>query len=115
MTFSYHTRAQDDIKCYLLWNGQNHRFYPQDVVGVLPQIFNMEEKAREEFIKSEETKKQISEMYDFTDKKFQTFYCSLRGKSDFPIKYDLNNDEESPQGQLPISNADNSAQNDAVQ
>ena len=71
----------------MLWNGQNHRFYPQDIVDVLPKIFKMDEKEKEEFITSDDTKIKIKQMKDFKDSKFETFYCSLRQKRNFPKTY----------------------------
>ena len=94
VTFSYHVREKDDIKCYLLWNGQNHRFYPQDILDVFPEIFKMDEKESEEFESEgkEELKKMIAEIRPFTDTKFEQFYGAIKQKLDFPKAYDKNQD-----------------------
>ena len=86
MTFSYHVRAKDNIKCYLLWNGQIHRFYPQDILEVLPEIFKMDTKEREDFVTSDQIKRIIRNMKPFHDDKFEHFYCALRQKKNFPKK-----------------------------
>ena len=91
MTFSYHVRKKDDIKCYLLWNGQNHRFYPQDILDVFPEIFKMDEKERETFQnkKVDKIKEVIARMRPLRDEQFERFYCKLRQRSDFPKVYEL--------------------------
>eukprot|EP01084_Bolivina_argentea_P118482 210213_1 len=38
-TFSFRVVQSGEIKCYLCWNGQTFRFYPQDIMEVLPHIF----------------------------------------------------------------------------
>ena len=88
MTFSYHARAKDDIKCYLLWNGQNHRFYPQDMLNILPELCKRTTES-EEFVNGDELKRlidQIQHERPFTDTKFENLYCKLRQKTDFPRK-----------------------------
>jgi len=40
MTFSFHVESTEEIRVYLHFNGQSLRFYPQDIVEVLPKLFN---------------------------------------------------------------------------
>eukprot|EP01084_Bolivina_argentea_P312447 540926_1 len=42
LTFSFIVKEQDQIKCYLYWNGQTIRFMPEDVKIILPRIFNLD-------------------------------------------------------------------------
>ena len=42
LTFSFHVKAVDEVKCYLYWNGQIIRFMPTDIGTVLPKIFSMD-------------------------------------------------------------------------
>ena len=86
VTFSYHARANSEIKCYLLWNGQSHRFYPQDMMDVLPCLFKRT-KESEQFVAGEQIKRLIRTIQHrtpFTDTKFEQLYCKLRQNMDFP-------------------------------
>eukprot|EP01084_Bolivina_argentea_P230363 388595_1 len=65
LTLSIHAQASDIIKCYLYWNGGGIRFFPRDIVTVLPQIFNMDwnDGENKTFINNgEEIKRFITEM-----------------------------------------------------
>lgn len=42
LTFSFHVIEQDKIRCYFSWNGQGISFMPEDILTILPIIFNME-------------------------------------------------------------------------
>ena len=96
VTLSYHVRAKDDFKCYLLWNGHSHRFYPQDIFDILPQLFRMEREKAEQIMKSVEFNRMIKQMKPYTDRKFENFYKSLRQRIDFPTEYTLENMIASP-------------------
>ena len=39
VTFSFHAKSEDDIKCYLHYKGGSMRFLPEDVGTVLPWLF----------------------------------------------------------------------------
>jgi len=39
MTFSFHVESTEQIRVYLHFNGRSLRFYPQDMVEVLPNLF----------------------------------------------------------------------------
>merc|ERR1719245_1871851 len=70
-------KSLDEVKCYLYWQGQGHRFYPNDIKKVLPNIFNMNQENKA-FIKSKEAKELINRM-KISDKKFEKFYRGLNG------------------------------------
>eukprot|EP01084_Bolivina_argentea_P039967 73846_1 len=40
--FSFHAKQNDNIKCYMYINGQNTRFLPNDIINVLPLLFDMD-------------------------------------------------------------------------
>ena len=42
LTFSFHVKAVDQIKCYIYYNGQMLRFMASDLRIVLPTLFNMD-------------------------------------------------------------------------
>eukprot|EP01084_Bolivina_argentea_P263919 446883_1 len=42
LTFSFHVKEIDGIKCYLFWNGAMIRFMADDIKIILPTIFNMQ-------------------------------------------------------------------------
>ncbi len=95
LTFSFHVRARDNIKCYLLWNGQSMRFYPSDIVHVLAKIFVDDQYGNDEFISGKEAKSLSSQM-NINDSQFERFYCGLSNKQlhEFPIKYNVNFEED---------------------
>ncbi len=88
VTFSYHVRAENDIKCYLLWNGQCVRFYPQDILDLLPHLFVMDERNKK-FIESVDAIKLVQQM-EIPDTKFEEFYSALTNKksNQFPKRYE---------------------------
>ena len=90
VTFSYHVASADDIKCYLLWQGSSQRFYPQDIVEVLPQLFVHDDRdtfGNKEYAKSMEIKRLASKM-KIVDLKFEEFYRSINrmNEKEFPKK-----------------------------
>ena len=89
MTFSFHVLASDEIKCYLVWNGQYHRFYPQDIINVLPTIF-VKSYENNKFATSREAMKLINDMYELIrDNKFEEFHRTVNGmkENEFPLRY----------------------------
>ena len=88
MTFSYHVREADDIKCYLLWSGQCARFYPQDIIDVLPQLFVSNKYENTKFIQSQEAKRLVSKL-KIPDPKFEGFYNAMTNDHTFPKQYDI--------------------------
>ena len=115
MTFSFQVTQSDEICCYLIWNGQHSRFYPQDIMEVLPLLFvdrvsweleasvdldperqKMKEQQmklvynNETFKNSLEAKK-FAEMMEIEDLPFESWYSDLCELDDeeFP-KYNQN-------------------------
>ena len=93
VTLSYHISAADDIKCYLLWQGSSQRFYPQDIVEILPRLFVCDERdtfKNKEFSKSVEIQRLAAKM-KIVDTKFEEFYRSVNrlNEKDFPKQYNL--------------------------
>ena len=64
------------------------RFYPQDIIDVLPELFNMTKYGNKEFIEGEAVKKLVSK-YNIPDDKFEKFYRAVTGQTptDFPKQY----------------------------
>eukprot|EP00486_Rosalina_sp_Unknown_P016080 CAMPEP_0201594826 /NCGR_PEP_ID=MMETSP0190_2-20130828/192025_1 /ASSEMBLY_ACC=CAM_ASM_000263 /TAXON_ID=37353 /ORGANISM="Rosalina sp." /LENGTH=1042 /DNA_ID=CAMNT_0048054591 /DNA_START=564 /DNA_END=3693 /DNA_ORIENTATION=- len=93
LTLSYHVNAADDIKCYLLWQGCSQRFYPQDIVEVLPKLFVCDHRdtfGNKEFAESVGIKRLASKM-KITDTKFEEFYRSINrlNEKEFPKQFEL--------------------------
>ena len=87
VTFEYHVRAEDDIKCYMLWAGQCMRWYPSDTIDVLPHLFKMDKFRNQEFI--DQNAKSLISKYSIPDVKFEQFYRAMCGikYSEFPKTY----------------------------
>eukprot|EP01083_Nonionella_stella_P100251 282482_1 len=92
-TLSYHVWAADAIKCYLLWQGQCHRFYPQDILELLPFIFEKNTQNKQ-FIASNMAKKLIMEM-PLMDTRFEKFYRGLNRlhEYEFPRQYEYDDND----------------------
>eukprot|EP01084_Bolivina_argentea_P065926 120183_1 len=78
ITLSFIVEQLDGIRCYLYWNGQTMRFQGEDIIQVLPFLFeNSEENV--EFIKKstelEEMKKAFNSVV--RDSKYETFCKEL--------------------------------------
>eukprot|EP00483_Globobulimina_turgida_P006251 UN06261 len=86
MTLSFHIEAADEIKCYLFYEGQSTRFYPQDILEVFPKLFDMSYGNNEKFIQSDAAKA-VAKNILIKDIHFETFYRSFGNDKDFP-KYD---------------------------
>merc|ERR1712129_548830 len=54
LTFAFHVRSTDVIKCYLCFNGQIIRFMAQDIKQLLPKLFNMSFHGNKDFVNSKE-------------------------------------------------------------
>jgi len=75
LTFCFHVKMMDVIKCYLYWNGQVIRFMPQDIKTVFPTMFNMKYGGNQDYIdKNQDLDKMIEEMQKkLVDKEFAAF------------------------------------------
>lgn len=89
VTFSFQILASEEIRCYLLWQGQRHRFYPQDLLNVLPEIFIKSNK-NQHFAKSDYAKRMVNDMTGLIcDDRFEQFHRAVNDKKekDFPVQY----------------------------
>ena len=96
LTFSYHIWASNEIKCYLLWQAQCHRFYGEDIINVLPSIF-VKNDENIEFAGSDRAKRLANQMNQLiTDESFETFYRGVHRQKthEFPRKYDVPEQED---------------------
>ena len=50
LTFSFVAKSPTVVKCYLYWNGQGMRFFPEDIRTVLPKIFDLDSHGNREFL-----------------------------------------------------------------
>ena len=72
--FSYHLYNKEEIKCYLFWQGQVHRFYPQDLLEVLPTLF-VKNYENETFPTTYQAANLVTEMSKcIRDYKFEAFH-----------------------------------------
>eukprot|EP01084_Bolivina_argentea_P031652 58583_1 len=95
LTFSFHVRATDNVKCYMYWNGQCMRFYPSDIINVLPIIFDNNVYGNKQFVCGKSGKSLVSQM-NINDLQFERFYCGLSNKQlhEFPIKYKVHFEQD---------------------
>lgn len=83
LTFSFHVESLDEIKCYLYYNGCISRFYPQDIIEIFPNLFDMEYDNNQSFINSDKIK-EIAKKIVLSDLHFETFYKSFGNDDSFP-------------------------------
>ena len=84
VTFSFHVEETNKIKCYLYWNGQTMRFYPQDISQIFRYIFT--ETQFKMFDKKKEEKNKIMKKIHIKDEQFEGFYRSIiEKKGSFPL------------------------------
>eukprot|EP01083_Nonionella_stella_P178083 628026_1 len=76
LTFSFHVKEGNIIKCYLFWNGAMTRFMPEDIKTVLPALFNPKKQCKhnneeeyylDELIKDLKEKLVDEQFYAFMD------------------------------------------------
>ena len=72
----------------MYWTGQVMRFYPSDIIHVLPKIFVNDEYENDKFATTKISQVLASQM-KINDPQFERFYCALSGKQphEFPIRY----------------------------
>ena len=77
----------DEIRLYLFWGGQSLRFYPQDIVDVLPRLFDNDYGKNRSFASSMESKRMTNGIM-IQDKYFEHFYNDLTSKKwyEFPTR-----------------------------
>lgn len=75
MTLSFHAESVDEIRCYLFVNGGMMRFMPQDIISILPKLFDPEFSDNAEW--ANKAKGLVEKMAaQLTDPKFDAFYKS---------------------------------------
>ena len=89
LVFSFHVLNAEEIRCYLFCNGQCLRFHPNDVVNIIPELFQDSKKVRAALIKrfddnqNDEAQSWKARFDEFTDslqdKHFEEFYEGLVG------------------------------------
>jgi len=84
MTFMFNVYAKDEIRCYIVWNGQTMRFHGDHISQILPNIFVDGEYGNKEFVAGKEPKKMGHNFDKFIeDRRFEQFYSALR---DFSVE-----------------------------
>ena len=79
LTFSFQCKASDQIKCYMYWQGQMIRFFPDEIETVFSQIFNMDCDDNKTYFENEHFKTTIANIKDkLQDKKFNAFVSSCK-------------------------------------
>ena len=80
MTLSFHVEREDEIRCYLSVQGTSMRFFPQDIIDVLPTFFDAEFGDNAQWTQSETTKGKVAKRLveamtpQLTDPRFDVFY-----------------------------------------
>eukprot|EP01083_Nonionella_stella_P020917 58011_1 len=79
MTFMFNVEKRDEIKCYLVWNGQTMRFNGDNMINVLPKLF-ADSDQNTEFIRKGKRLDAFKDMFneEMEDEKFNVFYRTLR-------------------------------------
>merc|ERR1712154_235893 len=75
MTFMFNVDASDEMRCYLVWNGQTMRFNGQHIFQILPNLFVENTYKNDEFVAGEQSKK-LANQFDglMEDVQFERFY-----------------------------------------
>ena len=80
LTFSFCVEAADEIKCYFWWLGQCIRFLPQDLVDILPRLFDNKYGNNDKFDISNSSVKDIVNKVTFKDNYFYNWYTKTTSK-----------------------------------
>ena len=74
MALSFHAESASNIRCYLYANGQHLRFFPADVVNILPNFFDSGFGDNAAWKESEEAQQLVAEMGGkLRDEQFEAF------------------------------------------
>ena len=79
LTFMFNVEQKDEIRCYIVWNGQTMRFHGDHIGQVLPSLFNREVYTNQKFMAETKLQKEMGEMFDkgIFDRSFDPFYDEL--------------------------------------
>eukprot|EP01084_Bolivina_argentea_P294264 506268_1 len=72
ITFSYHIESWNEMRCYLFHNQQMSRFYTEDIINVLPSLFDEDSFNNYAFTYSDQLKN-ILENIEIIDNRFELF------------------------------------------
>ena len=79
LTFSFQIKSLNERKCYLWWNGQCIRLFPNEVGTVFSEIFNMDHGNNKEYLKSKDiTDTLVNMKQGIYDKAFDLFVLSCK-------------------------------------
>jgi len=80
--------SADEIRCYLFYAGQCLRFYPNDIINIIPELFVKSKEVRKEFCRLMDDKELDNWIKRFDvfkntlkDTLFDHFYEGLVGES----------------------------------
>ena len=78
LTFMFNVQQVDEIKCYIIWNGQTMRFHAEHISTILPTLF-INSNENKEFVNGKDSKglQQLFEK-NINDRKFTRFYQALQ-------------------------------------
>eukprot|EP01084_Bolivina_argentea_P018151 33842_1 len=116
MTLSFHVESSDEIKCYLYWKGGFIRFLPDDVISLLPLLFNAKVDGNKEFATCQEAADLVKYLTPkMRDYPFESFYneyklkkAQIHSNNTKPTE-PVNVSRSSPsQSSIPIHKASNS-------
>merc|ERR1712228_654239 len=79
MTFMFNVDAKDEMRCYIVWNGQTMRFHGDHISQILPNVFVEGEYGNKEFVAGKELIKMGHQFDKFMeDRRFEQFYTALK-------------------------------------
>ena len=82
LTFSFQIKSNEEIKCYIWWNGQNMtymRFIPNQIENVFSHIFNMDHDNNKEYLESKDFEDKLENIdTKLCDRKFDAFLTSCK-------------------------------------
>merc|ERR1719461_491307 len=82
MALSFHVESADEIRCYLILNGQCIRFMPRDIIDVLPLFFDPEVEGNKDWKKSKEAMELVEKIEkNLVDGRFNAFLQKYQPQS----------------------------------
>eukprot|EP01083_Nonionella_stella_P068423 181634_1 len=77
LTFSFQVEQENEIKCYLWWQGKCIRFLPSDVIDILPQIFDEKAHANNKLFATSAMAKGIVKSIHYKDVQFNHWFTKI--------------------------------------
>merc|ERR1712129_179922 len=80
LTMSFFVKSPTVIKCYLWWNGQGIRFFPEDITTTMAKIFDLDKHGNREFLENEQLVTEYIESMQrvLRDNEFKGFQLSYQ-------------------------------------